>query len=335
MEENYRELIEKLQDTKNSEHQEHILVVDGLNLFIRCFSAIRTLNSDGYHIGGLLGFLKSLACLVRTFHPDRTVVCWDGKGGSQSRKNLNPNYKGQRDHASVIHWDIYDSKEDEIKSMGDQIDRVFDYLRLLPVYVVDLPRLEADDIIAYISNNSGKSGRKVTIVSSDKDFLQLVTENVRVYSPTKKILYDYSTATSFLQVLPENYNIVKALVGDNSDNLRGIRGAGVKTLNKIFPGLAQDRDFSLQDLYDTCAASLQKKAIYANIINGWDDVELNYKLMNLQETILSQEEKDQVKAILSAGKPQLKVGLAILLLEQDKLELSTVDSEQWLTSNFL
>lgn len=326
----FLEILDSLDKNKPLQNKNTILIVDGLNCLMRAFAVIPTVNSKGYHVGGMVGFLKSLGSFRRQFNPSRIVVVWDGKGGATNRKNTNPNYKAQRAHASVIHWDIYDNKSDELQSVHDQSERVLDYLDCLPVTYLKADKLEADDIIAYVARLADFQNKDVTIVSSDKDFLQLVSEHIRVYNPVKHEIYDHDKAFNFLGVLPENYNIVKALIGDESDNIRGIKGAGIKTLIKLFPELQSDSDYTLQKLYDDCAARLGTKKMYATIINDWDRLESNYNIMNLQETLLNNSEKSYVIHEIKRKVPELQVGRFMTLLEQDCIGELTKDTECWL-----
>lgn len=333
MTEDILNLVRNLQPGKKRGLNDHILLVDGLNMFIRAFSANRTINSQGHHVGGLLGFLRTLNTLNRTFNPTRIIIVWDGKGGAQNRKNIDSNYKAQRAHASVIHYDIYDDKNSELESMQGQADRLQDYLACLPVTFVRIDKLEADDVIAYLSRNASGAGRVVTVASTDRDFLQLVDDHIRVYSPTKKILYDHAKATEDLTLLPENYNIVKALVGDSSDNLAGVKGAGIKTLVKYFPELVSDPELTLDQFFELCSdrSEKEKKALYTKILADWHRVETNYRLMDLQETVLDDNEKELVYRILKQPIPELHVGQFIHYLDQDYIEL-TSDPESWVCS---
>lgn len=279
------DLVDSLKPTPRGLN-DHILIFDGLNTLIRSFSVIKTINANGYHVGGLLGFLKSLGSMNRMFHPTRIIVAWDGRGGAQNRKNIDANYKAQRAHASVIHYDIYDDKPAEMQSLHDQADRLVDYLACLPVTYVQLDKLEADDIIAYMAKNASASGRKVTIVSSDKDFMQLVDENIQIYSPIRKVVFNYEEATKFLTVLPENYNILKALIGDASDGLPGVYGVGIRGIVKGIPEFVTDPTLTLNRVFELCAerSKESKKGIFTKILADWHRVEQNYKLMDLHET---------------------------------------------------
>ena len=329
-------LVSKLkQEEKKRDRDDHILILDGLNTLIRAFSAVTTINSAGHHVGGLIGFLKAVGYTVRMFNPTRVIVAWDGRGGSRNRKNLNSNYKAQREHASVIHWGMFDTKQEEMQAIWDQSDRLVDYLECLPVTYIRVDKLEADDVIAYVSRLASCRGHKVTIVSSDKDFLQLVDGNIQVYSPVKKVLYNYEEACKFLKVLPENHNIVKALVGDVSDNLRGVKGLGIKTITKLFPKLLEDPDCTLQYIYDTSAEQLHRK-VCANILHEWNLVETNFKIMDLNSTVLDSTEKAIVNELLKSPVPRLKIGPFMAFLNQDKIDGITKNTEDWLASfNYL
>ena len=76
-----------------SSKDSHLMIIDGLNTFIRVFSAVPALNDDGDHIGGVTGFLRSIAANIRQHKPTRCVIVFDGKGGSRRRKDLFPEYK--------------------------------------------------------------------------------------------------------------------------------------------------------------------------------------------------------------------------------------------------
>ncbi len=128
------------------------------------------------------------------------------------------------------------------------------------------------------------------IVSSDKDFLQVVDQNIEVYSPIKKKTYGKKEVQEELGMIPENYLIMKALLGDNSDNLTGIKGLGPKTLLKEFPDLINKPGVTLKDIYSSCEQKLQTKKIFAQILYDWDKVKTNWELMNLSEPRLGDYE---------------------------------------------
>ena len=287
------------------------------------------MNPSGAHVGGLIGFLRSLGYVTRIFDPTRVVVVWDGKGGSGNRKNIDPNYKAQRATSRITHWGLYDTKEEETEALIGQLFRTQDYLECLPVQQMVLEKLEADDIMAYLAKRASLAGKKVTIVSSDKDFLQLVNNNIEVYAPVKKKVFTKDNIFEELKVLPTNYNIVKALLGDNSDNLQGVKGLGIKTIVSQFPKLLTEKT-DLEYVYKVAEEKLDEKKIFPKIIHNWDRVETNFKLMDLHNTALDEKEVEYVEEILKSPVPDLQTGAFLHHLDQDKIEGVTKNTEGWL-----
>ena len=330
----YENILNNLKETPPRALNDHIMIIDAMNMLIRSFSLLKAMNPSGHHIGGLVGFLRSLGYVTRIFDPTRVIIVWDGKGGSANRKNIDPNYKAQRATSRITHWGLYDSKTEEMEALIGQLFRTQDYLECLPVQQIMMEKLEADDIIAYIAKKASVSNvKKCTIISSDKDFLQLVDDTVEVYAPVKKKTFTESNIFEELKVLPENYNIVKALLGDNSDNLPGVKGLGIKTIISEFPDLVNKPSTGLQYVYDVCAAKLEEKKfkkIFPKIITEWDRVETNYKLMDLNVTDLDQKEKDYVMEVLKETIPDLQTGAFLRLLDKDKIEGITKNTEGWL-----
>ena len=330
----YDDILKNLKETPPRELNDHILVIDAMNMLIRSFSLLKAMNPSGHHVGGLVGFLRSLGFNTRTFDPTRVIVVWDGKGGSANRKNIDPNYKAQRATSRITHWGLYDTKAEETEALIGQLFRTQDYLECLPVHQVMMEKLEADDIIAYIAKTASSSNvKKVTIVSSDKDFLQIVDDTVEVYAPIKKKVFTKDNIEEELKVIPENYNVVKALLGDNSDNLAGVKGLGIKTILSEFPDLVNKPGITLDYAYDVCAKKLDDpkvKKIFPKILNESDRVETNFKLMDLNQTDLDEKEINHVKEILKSPIPTLQTGAFLHMLDHDKIEGITKNTEGWL-----
>ncbi len=326
----YSKILNNLKETPPRELNDHILVVDAMNMLIRSFSLLKAMNPTGHHVGGLVGFMRSLGFVTRTFDPTRVIVVWDGKGGSANRKNIDPNYKAQRATSRITHWGLYDSKAEEQEALIGQLFRTQDYLECLPVQQIMMEKLEADDIIGYIAKQASSSNvKKCTIISSDKDFLQLVDNTVEVYAPVKKKTFTVDNIFDELKVLPKNYNIVKALTGDNSDNLRGVKGLGIKTIIKEFPDLTTKLT-NLDYVFGVCEQKMDSKKIFPKIIHEWDRVETNFELMDLHETSLDEKEKVTVMNTVKSQVPNLQTGAFLHLLEQDKIEGITKNTEGWL-----
>ena len=156
MSQSYKKILSNLKETPPRELNDHILVIDSMNTFIRSFSMLRAMNPQGHHIGGLVGFLRSLGYVTRIFEPTRVLCVFDGKGSSVNRKNINPNYKAHRANTRITNWGMFDSKAEEYESLAAQVDRLKDYLDCLPVQTLEMEKLEADDIIAYIALQASK-----------------------------------------------------------------------------------------------------------------------------------------------------------------------------------
>ena len=175
------------EEGKTAPSGNRVLLIDGLNLFFRNFAMLNMVNPDGIHIGGPGGFFRSLGALIRQMQPTEVYVVFDGAGSANNRKNIIPEYKSGRDLQRITNWDAFDDKDDEDDAKVDQMVRIIQYLKTLPVKTIAIDKVEADDIIAYFSRTIPKSSKdKVFIVSSDKDFLQLVDDNVFVYRPIEK-----------------------------------------------------------------------------------------------------------------------------------------------------
>lgn len=330
----YDDILSNLKETPPRALNDHILVVDAMNMLIRSFSLLKAMNPTGTHIGGLVGFLRSLGYVTRIFDPTRVVIVWDGKGGSGNRQNIDPNYKAQRATSRITHWGLYDTKAEETEALINQLFRVQEYVECLPIHQLMIEKLEADDIIAYIAKRASVSSvKKCTIVSSDKDFLQLVDDTVEVYAPIKKKTFTIDNVKDEIGVLPQNYNIVKALTGDSSDNLKGVKGLGIKTILSEWSKFTHDENSSLQDVWDLCESKLEdKKAkkIFAKILHSWDDVVRNFEIMDLHVSTLDEKEKKYVMDVLNSTIPDLQSGAFLHHLDQDKIEGITKNTESWL-----
>ena len=144
----------------SGEPNDKVLIIDGLNTFIRCFSAIPTLNDDGAHVGGIVGFLRSIGYAIRTIRPTRTILVFDGKGGSNRRRKIFPEYKmGRKMSYRLNRAHDFLTREEEQKMMIRQLNRVVEYLECLPVNIINMENTEADDVIGYLSKHVFKENK--------------------------------------------------------------------------------------------------------------------------------------------------------------------------------
>jgi 5'-3' exonuclease len=313
---------------------ERVLLIDGLNLFFRNFAMMKMVNQDGAHVGGLGGFLRSLNYLVNQLQPTSVYVVFDGAGSSINRKNLLPEYKSGRNLVRITNWDVFDSLEEEHDSKVNQTVRLIHYLKCLPVKTVSMNKVEADDIIAYLSDIlSTKHGSKVFIVSNDQDFIQLVNNKITVYRPAEKEFYTKEMIKSNYGVLAENFILYKTLLGDNSDKVEGIKGLGKKGVTKKFPELLE-RPLSFDDLMGIAESKLKEHVIYARVLQDEDRLRNNYKIMDLGKPLVDEVEKQYLEEFSEELPPALNTKAFMLLYNEDGLNKLMKDPELTITNTF-
>ena len=313
---------------------ERILFIDGLNLFFRNFAVMNMVNPDGIHIGGLGGFFRSLGAMIRQIDPTQVYVVFDGAGSANNRKNINPLYKPGRDLQRITNWDAFDDKQDEDDSKVDQMIRVIQYLKTLPVKTVSIDKVEADDIISYLSKVVIKDPKdKAFIVSSDKDFIQLVSDNVIVYRPMEKEYYTEQTVIDKYKMSPKNFLLHKTLLGDNSDKIKGVKGLGEKGIYKKFPEL-MERDMDLQDIFNICESKFKDHVVYARVLQNMDEIENNYKIMNLENPMISDKEKEYLNQLVNSKVPPYIPEQFLAFYNQDKLGGMIRNVEFWVKDIF-
>lgn len=278
----------KEQDGLGKTQDSDILIVDGMNTFCRCFAAVPTLNDDGLHTGGIAGFLKSLGYAVRLLNPTRCIVVFDGSGGSLRRKAIFPEYKERRSNKVRLNriFEEASTTESESQAIARQLLRVSHYIDTLPVTTIQMDNVEADDVMAYLALQSFKDSN-VTIMSSDKDFYQIVNDRIKVYSPTKKKIYGVPDVLSEYGVHPHNFVLFRTLDGDKSDSIDGINGCGLKTILKCFPFLAEEKLHTVSEILEHAELNKDRYKVYQTIVDNKNIVERNYQLMQLSDTIIA------------------------------------------------
>lgn len=315
---------EKVEESLNS----RVLLIDGLNTFLRAFTAIGWVNKDLSHIGGLTGFLRSLGYIIKLVRPTRVIVVFDGQGSSTNKRYIYPDYKANRGLNRVTNWDSFESQQDESEAITSQIVRLIYYLKTLPVDLISIDKIEADDVIGYIA---GKLDGEVTIMSSDKDYLQLVSDRVSVYSPTKKKFYDRDLVLSEFGVTPKNFLTQKILLGDSGDNVPGVKGLGSKTMLKAFPELGTEEEISLDDILSKCEG---KKKIFESIKNYEFQLRINKRLMDLKDPNIPEEAIEEINSVLLEAKKAFHSQDFLDLYREDELGNSIPNVGMWLFNHF-
>ena len=309
-----------------------VLLIDGMNLFIRVFSAIPTTNEDGVHVGGIVGFLRSLAFNINMIRPTRTIIVFDGKGGSNRRRKIFPEYKmGRKMSYRLNRAHNFLTREEEQQMMIRQLNRVVEYLECLPVSIMNMENIEADDVIGYLSKHIYKNN-KTTIVSTDKDFLQLVDKTTTIYSPTKKLMYDEDKVFEEYGIHPKNFLLFRMFDGDKSDGIPGVNGIGMKTLVKLFPFMKTKEKYELEDIYRS--AETQKNPLCEKVLQSKDLLDMNKRLMDLEDGIITGQTKLKVKEIVERPIQRVIKHRFQKMFLEDKLYQALPNLNSWLATTF-
>ena len=204
---------------------EKILLIDGHSILNRAFYGLPDLtNSEGKHTGAVYGFLNILFRTIEEEKPQYLTVAFDLKAPT-FRHKIYEAYKGTRKPMP--------------EELREQVPLIKEMLSAMGVNIVTREGYEADDILGTLARRSEEKGMEVTILSGDRDLLQLATEKVLIRLPKtvrgKTTIEDYHTQQVIekYQVTPPQIIELKALMGDSSDNIPGIPGVGEKTATKI------------------------------------------------------------------------------------------------------
>jgi 5'-3' exonuclease len=250
-----------LEDVVQASYTEYnnLLVLDGNNLAYRF---IQRANYDSYDEE----FKRTIASLAKSYKAKRTLVCFDF-GKSYYRKNLLPDYKGTRKHAET---------EEEIA----RAEKFFAVLNRLPdeldEEVLKFRGIEADDTIAYITQNISQRYEHTWVVSSDKDIIQLVDDNISIFNifSRKEITKQY--LQDELQLTPSEFMLSRIIEGDKGDNIIGIEGIGPKRAQALA------REYKTLDKLLAVLPLKSKAKFIANLNAGRDRLIRNETLINLK-----------------------------------------------------
>jgi 5'-3' exonuclease len=339
----FAHLLKELQEeheanAKLSGVNDRILVIDGLNTFIRAWTVVPSLNDDGEHVGGVTGYLKSVGALIRQFKPTRCIMVFDGKGGSQRRKKLLPEYKaGRRGKLNINRAEhMVQAEDEELRQMRLQIQRLSMYLEMLPVNVLSIDNIEADDVISYIATEVYKDS-EIIISSSDKDFLHLIDDRVKVWAPMKKQLMDNQKVMERYDIPAHNFLLYRTFDGDKSDNIGGVNGVGKKSLIKHIPMITEDKEISIDDVIEYAKQQIadgSKYGVFKKIVDGEDTLKRNWRLMSLREHDFSASTKTLIRRILESEINPLNRREFNDTVIVDKIYNAIPNVNSWLTSTF-
>lgn len=314
------------------------LLIDGSNILELSSLGDNTVSSDGKPIGGVFQFFLQLKVLLQKGNFRYVYVFWDGKNSGQLRYNLNRDYKANRDkdfeeeglsdYMKEVNKRVkfmqnkFFKKEDPVKLQEKQKhkeifywqrDIIMQMLEELFVRQCVCEETEADDFIGYYVSRK-KPNEKIVIVSNDRDLTQLIAEDVIVYVQSLKAFVNTKNHTDIMGYNYQNVVLKKMICGDTSDNIKGIKGVGEKTLLTNFDEIKK-RKVTLEEVIEK-AKSINEERVKnkkkplkwaENIVNRVTDgcqgekiYEINEKIIDLKKPLMSTEAKDLLESIMYA-----------------------------------
>lgn len=322
----------------NDEPLIYTLLVDGNNL-MKISSVDKRMNGRGEEYGIVFQFLWQLHKLLQVKDYNFVYVMLDGEKSGQLRYNFYQDYKANRDKnyelsgskseydkqidayvKKVLDYSRNKHKQQEIVR-GETEEESFERQKLilkqileeLFVRVCEYDEVEGDDLIAHYVKNK-KSNERVVIVSGDRDLTQLINDEVCVYIPSLKKYISPKNHIQELGYTHENVLIKKILCGDSSDNIKGIKGMGDKTFFSLFPD-AKTKKYTLDDIFVETKKNIEERLknkqkplqVTENILNkvtlgsqGDKIYEINEKIINLSNPLLTKEAKEELDNIMYA-----------------------------------
>lgn len=282
-----------------------LMIVDAQNQFIRAYIVDPSTSTNGMPIGGLKGFMKILNKLCREIKPDAVAVVWDGEGGSKKRRSMNKNYKAGRKPPRLNRYQTNLTEEQQYENRIWQQTRAIEYLNETPIMQFYVPLVEADDVISLIKNQAVYRDWKKVIVSSDKDFIQLLDDQTLLFRPTQSEILNKTRVVEKYSIHPNNFALARAIVGDPSDNLKGVPGVGLPTLAKRFPFLAEEEEVYLDDVLNLCSSLLKetKVKVFQKILDHEQEIRSNYKIMQLSSPQISIQSKNKISQVCQEFEP--------------------------------
>ncbi len=217
------------------------VIIDMSNMFYRSFFVHDHVNKHGRDVGAVYGTLRTIKSMAFKHGADNLVAVFDGKDSSAKKKRILSEYKGGRAIPTKLtlfnHLPEQDRKEAAEQNFLWQLRKVAHLTSMLPIKRIALDGYEADEVIGYLSAKMLDDQKKI-IVSNDKDYHQLVDDNCSIYNhDLKDVIRKNDMTERWLTDDGRTILSVRCFLGDTGDNIAGIAGTGLSTLNKYFPEL--------------------------------------------------------------------------------------------------
>ncbi|HPM21636.1 MAG TPA: hypothetical protein PLY35_10375 [Thermotogota bacterium] len=331
------DIIAEIKNEPQESINSRVLIIDGLNNFIRNWVAYPLTNDDGDHMGGCVGFLQSMGSAISVINPTRIIIAFDGKGGSKYRKSLYPEYKANRNAPPKTNRKYeFQKDEDASKSMAFEMQKLLQYLKVLPVTIMMHDNIEADDIIGYVAHEFfNDTNNKLYIMSTDRDFYQLINKSVSIYNPIKKCIIDEKLfSTEFNNINKNNFILLKSLLGDDGDNIPGLKGLGVKTILKNFNILSSNENLTCETLIEWTKNLEKKSKAHNTLLENYEQFLLNYKLIKLDSKFINQNTRMHILTLWNNKPPTLQKISLINLLIKDKVVNNFKNIHVWISEKF-
>lgn len=319
-------------NVENAQKPFYTLLIDG-NSVLKVSMVDTKLNPNGELVGPIFQFLMQIRLLLSKRDFQHCYCFWDGYNSGFNRYKIYSDYKKNRDKqysdydkninnfvSRVLskqpksEKQITKEKETEVfNTIKKKIHLILEELFIRQVYDDSGDGIEGDDLLAYYVNNK-KPNEKIFIISRDNDITQLINDDICIYQPTEK-LFLHKTNFQDIKGFPiENIVLKKMLVGDVSDNIKGIKGLGDKSLNKYFPKINEEPT-NLEYIIETAKqineerkSNKQKPFQFCtNIIDrvtdgcqGEDIYEINEKIINLKKPLMSDDMINEMNNIMTS-----------------------------------
>ena len=171
---------------------------------------------------------------------------------------------------------------------------------------------------------------KTFIVSADNDFLQLVDENITMYRSVEKEFVTPKVVKEKYGVHPFNFLLYKTLMGDSSDKVGGVKGLGKGKFDKLFPEMLGENNLTLDDIYKICAERFKEHIIYCRALENFDNLRKAYKIMDLSNPMLDDQEKDYILDHVKESPYELNVETFLKFYHKDGLGNVLKNVDYWI-----
>lgn len=284
------------------------LLVDGNSLLMLGFHGLKNFQDKEHTPGAVFYFLNTIKKLIVEHNFNKVVVTWDGEKNSANRRKIYPPYKSKRTNKRLT--------DEKRESLFSQKVRLQQYLEEVFIRQCEFKGHEADDCLAfYCKANSQQididNREDIVVLSNDRDLTQLVGGGVSLKLLNNLDIVKIGDKIKFEKhIIPvENIKLIKIVCGDSSDDITGVKGVGIKTLINLAPEIT-NKEISVEEFLYICKQKFEggdKNFRLKNIIKGiTKEGELgdwffkrNKLLVDLDNTLLAEEEKKEIKQLIN------------------------------------